>query len=75
MSRMSKMQLKSYRDSMILNQYNAGLTPEELAYVYNISARRVADILKNFGLIVKVDNNEAKKLKSTRSPLSVDGIV
>ena len=75
MSRMSKMQLKSYRDSRILNQYNAGLTPEELAYVYNISARRVADILKNFGLIVKVDNNEAKKLKSTRSPLSVDGIV
>ena len=75
MSRMSKMQLKSYRDSMILNQYNAGLTPEELAYVYNISARRVADILKNFGLIVKVDNDEAKKLKSTRSPLSVDGIV
>lgn len=75
MSRMSKMQLKSYRDSMILNQYNAGLTPEELAYVYNISARRVADILKNFGLIVKVDNNEAKKLKSTRSPLSVEGIV
>ena len=75
MSRMSKMQLKSYRDSMILNQYNAGLTPEELAYVYNISARRVADILKNFGLIVKVDNDEAKKLKSTRSPLSVEGIV
>ena len=75
MSRMSKMQLKSYRDSMILNQYNAGLTPEELAYVYNISARRIADILKNFGLTVKVDNKEAKKLKSTRSPLSVDGIV
>ena len=75
MSRMSKMQLKSYRDSMILKQYNAGLTPEELAYVYNISARRIADILKNFGLTVKVDNKEAKKLKSTRSPLSVDGIV
>ena len=65
---MTKMELKKYRDDMIITQYKQGLAPEELAYVYNISARRIGDILKGAGIAVKIDNKRAEELKSTRSP-------
>ena len=54
------MELKKFRDQMIVQQYHQGLSVEELAYVYNISSRRLADVLKESGIIVKVDAKKAE---------------
>lgn len=63
---MTKMELKKYRDNMIISQYKQGLSVEELAYVYNISSRRLAEILKESGIEAKVDNKKAAAMKSTK---------
>lgn len=60
------MELKKFRDQMIVQQYHQGLSVEELAYVYNISSRRLADVLKESGIIVKVDAKKAESLKSSK---------
>ena len=63
---MKKMYLKPYRDSLIVSQYKQGLAVEDLAYVYNISSRRVQDILKSSGIESKVDSKKAEAMKSTK---------
>ena len=63
---MTKMELKKYRDNLIVQQYHQGLSVEELAYVYNISSRRLSDILKESGIEAKVDNKKAAAMKSTK---------
>lgn len=63
---MKKLDLKQYRDSLIVSQYKQGLAVEDLAYVYNISSRRVQDILKSSGIESKVDSKSAEKMKSTK---------
>ena len=67
---MTKKEIKQYRDKLILNEFNRGVKPEELAYMFNISARRISDILKTKGIIVKIDNKLAEELKSSRSPVA-----
>lgn len=67
---MTKKEIKQYRDNMILNEFNKGIKPEELAYMFNISARRISDILKTKGITVKIDNKLAEELKSSRSPVA-----
>ncbi len=63
---MKKLELKQYRDNLIVSQYHQGLQVEELAYVYNISSRRIAEILKSCGIVVKVDSKKAEEMKSTK---------
>jgi Mor family transcriptional regulator len=63
---MTKLELKKYRDNLILSQYKSGIGVEELAYVYNISSRRISDILKGLGVSVKVDSKKAEEMKSTK---------
>lgn len=63
---MKKMELKNYRDSLITNQYKQGLSVEDIAYIYNISSRRVCEILKSSGIEAKVDSKTAEKMKSTK---------
>lgn len=63
---MKKMELKNYRDSLITNQYKQGLLVEDIAYIYNISSRRVCEILKVSGIEAKVDSKVAKEMKSTK---------
>ena len=63
---MTKMELKKFRDNQIVSQFRQGLPVEELAYVYNLSSRRVADILKEAGITVKVDSKKAEEMKSTK---------
>lgn len=63
---MKKLELKQYRDNQIVSQYHQGLQVEELAYVYNISSRRIAEILKSCGIAVKVDSKKAEEMKSTK---------
>ena len=67
---MTKKEIKQYRDNMILNEFNKGIKPEELAYMFNRSARRISDILKIKGITVKIDNKLAEELKSSRSPVA-----
>ena len=67
---MTKKEIKQYRDNMILNEFNRGVKPEELVYMFNISARRISDILKTKGITVKIDNKLAEELKSSRSPVA-----
>lgn len=67
---MTKKEIKQYRDKLILNEFNRGVKPEELAYMFNISARRISDILKTKGITVKIDNKLAEELKSSRSPVA-----
>lgn len=64
---MKKMELKAYRDKMIVNQFRTGLTLEEVAYVYNLSAQRVQEILKASGITAKADNQQVKALKAPKS--------
>lgn len=63
---MKKMELKAYRDNMIVEQFKRGLCLEDLAYIYNISSRRVCEILKSAGIEAKVDSKTAEKMKSTK---------
>lgn len=63
---MKKLELKNYRDGMIVNQYKQGLSVEDIAYVYNISSRRICEILKVSGIEAKVDSKTAEKMKSTK---------
>lgn len=63
---MKKMELKNYRDSLITNQYKQGLSVEDIAYIYNISSRRVCEILRGSGIEAKVDSKVAKEMKSTK---------
>lgn len=63
---MTKLELKSYRDNCIINQFKQGITVEDLAYIYNISSRRVQDVLKTVGIQAKVDLKIAEKKKSTK---------
>lgn len=63
---MNKLELKSYRDNCIINQYKQGIKVEDLAYIYNISSRRVQDVLKGVGIVAKVDTKTAEKKKSTK---------
>ena len=64
---MKKLELKSYRDKMIVNQYQSGLSLEEVAYVYNLSAQRIQEILKASGIIAKADSQQVKALKAPKS--------
>lgn len=63
---MNKLELKKFRDNNIVNQFRQGLGVEDLAYVYNISSRRVQDVLKEVGISAKVDSKQAEKMKSTK---------
>ena len=63
---MTKLELKSYRDKCIVSQYNQGISVEDLAYIYNISSRRVQEVLKEVGIQAKVDAKAAKEKKSTK---------
>lgn len=64
---MKKMELKSYRDKMIVAQFNQGLTLEEVAYVYNLSAQRIQEILKGSCIVAKADSQKVKELKAPKS--------
>lgn len=64
---MKKMELKSYRDKMIVNHYQCGLTLEEVAYVYNLSAQRIQEILKSAGITAKANSKAVKELKAPKS--------
>lgn len=64
---MKKMELKNYRDRMIVSQFKAGLSLEEVAYVYNLSAQRVQEILKSVGITAKADTKSVKELKAPKS--------
>lgn len=64
---MKKMELKAYRDNMIVNQFRGGMSLEEVAYVYNLSAQRVQEILKSVGITAKADTKSVKELKAPKS--------
>lgn len=64
---MKKMELKSYRDNMIVNQFRGGMSLEEVAYVYNLSAQRIQEILKGSGIVAKADSQKVKELKAPKS--------
>lgn len=68
---MKKMELKNYRDKMIVNQYQSGLSLEEVSYVYNLSAQRVQEILKSNGIVAKADSKAVKELKAPKSKKKV----
>lgn len=68
---MKKMELKAYRDKMIVNQYQSGLSLEEVAYVYNLSAQRIQEILKASGIVAKADSRAVKELKAPKSKKKV----
>lgn len=63
---MKKMELKAYRDNHIAHEFRCGMSLEDLAYIYNISSRRVCEILKSSGIEAKVDSKVAKEMKSTK---------
>lgn len=63
---MTKLELKSYRDNCMVSQYKQGISVEDLAYIYNISSRRVQEVLKGVGIQAKVDAQAAKEKKSTK---------
>lgn len=62
----TKMELKAFRDKMIVGQYTQGMAVEDLAYIYNISSQRVQEVLRNCGIQSKVDTKRAKEMKSTK---------
>lgn len=68
---MKKMELKSYRDKMIVAQFQQGLSLEEVAYVYNLSAQRIQEILKASGIVAKADSQKVKELKAPKSKKKV----
>lgn len=63
---MNKMQLKAYRDRIIVGQYTQGLQVEDLAYIFNISSERVQEILRNSGISAKIDTKRAAEMKSSK---------
>lgn len=63
---MSKMQLKAYRDRIIVGQYTQGIQLEDLAYIFNISSERVQSILANSGLSASIDSKRAAEMKSSK---------
>lgn len=63
---MKKLELKQYRDKLIVSQYNQGLKVEEISYIFNISSRRCLDVLKAAGISAKVDSKQAEEMKSTK---------
>ena len=62
----TKMELKAFRDKMIVGQYTQGMAVEDLAYIYNISSQRVQEVLRNCGIQSKVDTKRAQDMKSTK---------